>query len=575
MRHRTKPRILNSEPVFKGKYQTEYNLGGTSIFSSRFSDDGTKWYQCWWAGSASGFPSSSRKVTQFNLSTPFDLSTIISSTLSPSVLPGNGFEPIFVDNGNKMYVTRYNSGITNSIQCFNLSTPFDISTATLHSTASISVTNKCQVSEDGTKLIIRVGTSSFREYTFQTPYDLTTLILENTFTTPNNLSFEMSKNGRFLYIMFSVNNGTTRIAQYFLYDVYSLNNPILVKNCIGFNTGSFLGFSFSPNGKRLFITTYGTLPQITEYNFETSWMLPDELEFEPNTFVGNVGDLYPTATNFAASLGGLNVNTMRNYKIDDNNNISFHGTLVFDLGAFSNSPLIYQNGNITFFISSRANRGSSSIFRSCASLKHIELTAIGDMNFSYVSRGCPNMNYFKIPNARITNAATFYEGRFNRLFIPFSNRIGINTSQESVFYLIPNTGLKIYVNKIHETSLNGGIEGDLLYAIGRNADVRFFEQGIVNVVNDLTPDLITNNSVQLNFTAPTSDFNLDFYEVWVKTLNTNNIEEDLIPKQEIVNSGDILNNLSPDTDYEIYIVACDIFWNRSLKSNTITIKTLI
>lgn len=57
-------------------------------------------------------------------------------------------------------------------------------------------------------------------------------------------------------------------------------------------------------------------------------------------------------------------------------------------------------------------------------------------------------------------------------------------------------------------------------------------------------------------------------------MGVENYRQTQIPWQEITASGQAVTGLKSLTEYEIKLVACDTFWNRSEYSNTITVTTL-
>ena len=100
-----------------------------------------------------------------------------------------------------------------------------------------------------------------------------------------------------------------------------------------------------------------------------------------------------------------------------------------------------------------------------------------------------------------------------------------------------------------------------------------------NQITDLSFSNITSSSVDVSFTPPISTNNLDFYEVYIERQDLDYWHEIRVQQrntihQEIIGSGDTINNLLANVDYKIKIVACDEFWNKSEISNEIEITTL-
>ena len=111
-----------------------------------FNSDGTKMYV---------LQSSSQVLEQYNLSTPFDPLTRNSNPITISSLKGDrmhqGFG--FSSDGYKMFIVKAQKiagAVTNIIEDFNLTTPFEINTATLNETDNgiyTSVTNDLETDE--------------------------------------------------------------------------------------------------------------------------------------------------------------------------------------------------------------------------------------------------------------------------------------------------------------------------------------------------------------------------------------------------------------------------------------------
>jgi hypothetical protein len=82
-------------------------------------------------------------------------------------------------------------------------------------------------------------------------------------------------------------------------------------------------------------------------------------------------------------------------------------------------------------------------------------------------------------------------------------------------------------------------------------------------VTTLTSGTIYNTAVQLNFTAPSSTNAIDYYEVYV----------DGVYKNKITASGQYITGLTANTSYNITVIAVDIFYNKSVVSNSVSVST--
>jgi len=135
-----------------------------------FNNDGTKMYMV-------GLTNDS--VYQYSLSTAFDLSTASYDSVSFSVA-GQDTQPrgiTFNSDGTKMYVVGTTS---DSVHQYNLSTGFDLSTASYDS-VSLSVASQgtgahgIAFNNDGTKMyVVDTTADSVFQYTLSTGFDLST-----------------------------------------------------------------------------------------------------------------------------------------------------------------------------------------------------------------------------------------------------------------------------------------------------------------------------------------------------------------------------------------------------------------
>jgi hypothetical protein len=143
---------------------TEFSSFGNSLF---FKDDGTKMYVC---------SNTNKIIYQYSLSTGWDIST--ASYDSKSYSTGSYTFPAFClsGDGTYLYLTTYS---TRKILRATLSTPWDISTASLDSGQELSQSlatssnTGVAINNEGTKIYIAVRQSFIDCFTLSTPWDLT------------------------------------------------------------------------------------------------------------------------------------------------------------------------------------------------------------------------------------------------------------------------------------------------------------------------------------------------------------------------------------------------------------------
>jgi DNA-binding beta-propeller fold protein YncE len=148
-----------------------------------FNTDGTKMYI---------IGRSANTVFQYNLSTGFDLSTASYSNTSFSVgLQANWPNDVsFSTDGTKMYVT--DTQHPDTIYQYSLSTAFDVSTASYNNVELVISTNSpgnvaFQFSRDGTKMFVIDGnTDEIQQYSLTSAFDVSTATYDNiSFSTTN------------------------------------------------------------------------------------------------------------------------------------------------------------------------------------------------------------------------------------------------------------------------------------------------------------------------------------------------------------------------------------------------------
>ena len=195
----------------------------------------------------------------------------------------------FKPDGTKMFVVGKSQ---NKIFEFDLSTAFDISTATknsnefLHNSQQVDATD-IKFNSDGTKLFL-AGTDEqeIDEYNLSTAYDVSTSVHQNTYFNGDGLSFiaiAFNTNGTKLFIYDAT--GTDSIKQYSLGSPFDLSNAVLQKQYIGTNSstlqainGNPQGLAFSADGSKMYVTGVST-QKIKEFTLSTPFDLSN-VKFE-------------------------------------------------------------------------------------------------------------------------------------------------------------------------------------------------------------------------------------------------------------------------------------------------------
>lgn len=235
-----------------------------------FSSDGTRMYISFFNGSAQIFV----PPEQYNLSTAWDISTAVPKVKRFFVGSDEGtpFGLYVKPDGTKMYVV----GTTgDDINEYDLSTAYDVSTATFNQNFSVSAqeTNPrgVEFKTDGTKMYV-VGTSGddVNEYNLSTAWDVSTASYSQNFSVSgqetNPYSVRFKPDGTKMYV-----TGTTGddINEYSLSTAWDVSTASYVQN---FATGDSVntGVAFSSDGAKMY-TCGQTLDYIKEWNLSTAW----------------------------------------------------------------------------------------------------------------------------------------------------------------------------------------------------------------------------------------------------------------------------------------------------------------
>ena len=189
----------------------------------------------------------------------------------------------FKPDGTKMFVVGLSQ---NKIFEFDLSTAFDISTATKSSNEYLHVSEQIDARDikfnsDGTKLFL-VGTDDkeINEYNLSTAYDTSTSVHQNIYFNGDGLDFvaiAFNTNGTKLFIYDKT--GDDSIKQYSLGSPFDLSNAVLQKQYRGTSSktlreinGTPQGFAFSSDGSKMYVTGTGT-QKIKEFTLSTPFDL--------------------------------------------------------------------------------------------------------------------------------------------------------------------------------------------------------------------------------------------------------------------------------------------------------------
>jgi hypothetical protein len=254
------------------------------------SSDGTKMYI---------IGSTNDTVYQYTLSTAFDVSTATYSGLSFSVsaTAGTPTSLFFKPDGTAFYIV--NDSTVDTVQQFNLSTAWDISTASYLNSFTFTqdtVPTGLEFSPDGTKMhLIGDTNNTVYQFALSTPWDLTTTATTPTYTfsvatqetSPSGLEF--SPDGTKMYIVGSVADA---ILQYNLSTPWNITTAVydsrLIAAAEGYPVGNITDIYIDiSNNIALLIDNSGD--RVYQYTTNTNALkvIGNHVIIEPKTIFNN------------------------------------------------------------------------------------------------------------------------------------------------------------------------------------------------------------------------------------------------------------------------------------------------
>ncbi len=141
-----------------------------------FNSDGTKMYV---------IGASANRVIQYTLSTPFDISeaTLLAGSVCTEGIAGDGLKLTFNSDGSKFFIV---DDATQDVEILTLTTAYDISTCSNTGSKDFDTTNlrDLKFSNDGKKVFLydQGGTHSLKQYSLSSAFDISNPTLVTTYT---------------------------------------------------------------------------------------------------------------------------------------------------------------------------------------------------------------------------------------------------------------------------------------------------------------------------------------------------------------------------------------------------------
>lgn len=281
-----------------------------------------------------------------------------------------------------------------------------------------------------------------------------------------------------------------------------------------------------------------------------------------NLYIGGVSSTLSTASLLATKLG-VSSSIITDYTIVGSDIKCVITT------PFSMPTLSWQNdANVTYFLAYGNIITSIGIgnFENFANLKLFYCE--GNPLFNTVFNSRTKALTCELPQLTILAESAFYtttaSNKSDIFYMPLCVQLGtIPAINEDCFFNI-GSGSKIYVDPFLQTCNAGAPDADLVYAVSRGAIVRYVTNFTApNQITDLSAGTIYSTAIQLNFTTPSTTNAIDYYDVFV----------DNVFYQRITANAQYIIGLNPVTNYNVTVVAVDIFYNKSIVSNSINVTT--
>ncbi len=283
-----------------------------------------------------------------------------------------------------------------------------------------------------------------------------------------------------------------------------------------------------------------------------------------NTYIGGVSGTITSATQLGVKLGISNTRIQNFTIVGSDIKCKITGSYTIPTWGADTSLTYYRDtGNL---VTNIAVDG----FRNCINFTGgIEFNGVISLTGSFIQRAT-QIPILSFANATSIANSAFYNSDLpylqGRLYhIPNCIALGSTSGDNGVFSganLEPNSIL--YANSFLATNNAGGEDGDIATVRSFGWDIRYVTNFTApNPVTTLASGTIYNTAVQLNFTPPSSTNAIDYYECYV----------DGVYRSRVTGSGQLVYGLALSTNYNITLIAVDVFYNKSVVSNVLNATT--
>lgn len=268
---------------------------------------------------------------------------------------------------------------------------------------------------------------------------------------------------------------------------------------------------------------------------------------EPNTFIGGVGATITNRSQLVAKLTGIVESDIKNFNIDDNNNVSCYIGKDFGIqpGAFNSS----QSSHPTYFI-------HLGLY-----LKTVNQNAFYTASDNSASRLRLFITPAELTVGPVGGASNAFTQNFHRLQVfACPNCIQIGSTGNNFNFNNNRNNLWLYVNPILATIDGGNPDGDIVYVDGgTNSSVKYSANfNAPQPISAVSFDVVMATYLKISWSDQTHSNSIDWQLIF---LNGNYIGRVVGGVEEYAFTG-----LTPNTEYEVKILTIDQSGNSSLFS---------
>lgn len=294
---------------------------------------------------------------------------------------------------------------------------------------------------------------------------------------------------------------------------------------------------------------------INPYIFTPPVVIPVE-----NTFIGGVASTINTSALLATKLA-IDVSRITGFSVVGSDiKCKITGSYSIPSGAFNNDTSLtyyYDNDSLITTIN---NNG----FNGATNFSDFKFNGVTSLASTYAFLYTKN-NTIALPNSTSVVSYSLDIGqRPTAFYIPRCTSLGSSSANNSVFSVSVYPDTIVYAHPSLATNNGGGVDGDLASIISGGGTVRYVSSFVApNNITNLTSAGVYNTGVKLNFTTPSSTNAIDYYECYANG----------VFKNKISGSGGYIKGLLQNTNYTITVIAVDIYFNKSVVSNSLVLST--